>query len=134
PTEIEVTATRELVALVPGAEMARFFKTGADATSAALRLARHVTGQERVVTIGYNGWHDHFMFDTPGVPAVLRDYTFRMPLMAPTDEQPLLDLIAQRGSEIAVVLLSLPYNRRVSADYLQTLRETCKKHGVLFVL
>ncbi|MDI1442658.1 aminotransferase class III-fold pyridoxal phosphate-dependent enzyme [Polyangium sp. 6x1] len=134
PTEIEVTATRALVDLIPGAEMARFFKTGADATSAAIRLARHVTGKEKVVTIGYNGWHDHFMFDTPGVPAVLREYTYRMPLMAEADEQPLLDLIAKKGSEIAVVLLSLPYKRVVSTNFLRVLRETCHAHGVLFVL
>ncbi|MRG97497.1 aspartate aminotransferase family protein [Polyangium spumosum] len=134
PTEIEVTATRALVDLIPGAEMARFFKTGADATSAALRLARHVTGKEKVVTIGYNGWHDQFMFDTPGVPAVLREYTYRMPLMAEADERPLLDLITDKGSEIAAVLLSLPYKRCVSAEFLRVLRETCHAHGVLFVL
>ncbi|CAN94049.1 Glutamate-1-semialdehyde 2,1-aminomutase [Sorangium cellulosum So ce56] len=134
PTEVEVTATQDLVALTPGAEMARFFKTGADATSAAIRLARHVTGKERVVTIGYNGWHDHFMFDTPGVPAVLREYTYRMPLMAEADEQPLLDLIASKGPELALVLLSLPYKRCVSAEYLREVREACRAQGVLFVL
>nr|UZH23222.1 MxcL [myxobacterium MSr12020] len=134
PTEIEVTATSALVDLIPGAEMARFFKTGADATSAAIRLARHVTGRAKVVTIGYNGWHDHFMFDTPGVPAVFREYTYRMPLMAEADEKPLLDLIAEKGSEIAAVLLSLPYKRVVSGEFLRVLRETCHAHGVLFVL
>ncbi|WP_438020935.1 aminotransferase class III-fold pyridoxal phosphate-dependent enzyme [Sorangium sp. So ce315] len=134
PTEVEVTATRDLVAVIPGAEMARFFKTGADATSAAIRLARHVTGKEKVVTIGYNGWHDHFMFDTPGVPAVLREYTTRMPLMAEADEQPLLDLVASKGHEIALVLLSLPYKRCVSAEFLRALREACRAGGVLFVL
>lgn len=134
PTEIEVSATRELVELIPGAEMARFFKTGADATSGAIRLARHVTGKERIVTIGYNGWHDHFMFDTPGVPKVLREYTYRMSLMAEADEQPLLDLIATKGDEIAAVLLSLPYKRCVSAEFLHTLRDACRAHGVLFIL
>lgn len=134
PTEIEVSAARDLVALIPGAEMARFFKTGADATSAAVRLARHVTGKEKIVTIGYNGWHDHFMFDTPGVPAVLRDYTYRMSLMAEADEQPLLDLVASKGSELALVLLSLPYKRCASAEFLHTLKARCHEHGVLFVL
>jgi aminotransferase MxcL len=134
PAEIEVSAARALVDLIPGAEMARFFKTGADATSAAVRLARHVTGKEKIITVGYNGWHDHFMFDTPGVPAVLRDYTFRMPLMAEAHEEPLLELVRTRGAELALVLLSLPYNRQVSRAYLHTLRETCREHGVLFVL
>jgi aminotransferase MxcL len=134
PTEVEIEATRDLLSVIPGAEMARFFKTGADATSAAVRLARHITGRERIVAVGYNGWHDHFMFDTPGVPAAFKDYTFRMPLMAPAQEAPLLDLIAQRGAEIALVLLSVPYNRCLSHDFVHTLREACRAQGVLFVL
>jgi aminotransferase MxcL len=131
PTEVEIGATRELLELIPGADMARFFKTGADATSAAVRLARHLTGRERVVTIGYNGWHDHFMFDTPGVPAALRELTLRMPLMAEANEAELLELLDRRGGEIALVLLSLPYNRRVSSGFLQALRERCSQQGVL---
>jgi aminotransferase MxcL len=134
PTPIELEAARTLIGLIPGAEMARFFKTGADATSAAVRLARHLTKREKVVTVGYNGWHDHFMFDTPGVPAALRSLTLRMPLMSEEDEQPLLDLIAQRGDEIALVLLSLPYNRVVPKAYMHALRDACARRGVLFVL
>lgn len=134
PTEIEVSATREVVNMTPGADMTRFFKTGADATSAAVRLARHATGKDRVITIGYNGWHDHFMFDTPGVPPVLREYTYRMPLMAAADEQPLLDLLEKKGTELAAVLLSLPYKRCVTAEFLRTLQEKCRANGVLFVL
>jgi aminotransferase MxcL len=134
PTEIEISASEDLLPLVPGAEMVRFFKTGADATSAAVRLARHLTGRERIVTVGYNGWHDQFMFDTPGVPAALRELTVRMPLMAPPQEGELLELIATRGHEFAALLLSLPYNRCVSSDFLHRLREACRAQGVLFVL
>jgi aminotransferase MxcL len=134
PTELEVDTTRELVAMIPGAQMSRFFKTGADATSAAVRLARHITGKEKVVTVGYNGWHDHFMFDTPGVPAALQELTLRMPLMAEAHEPALLELIEARADELAVVLLSLPYNRVVSASFLHALRDTCRRKGVLFVL
>lgn len=133
PAPMEIDATRELIAIIPGAQMARFFKTGADATSAAVRLARHLTGKERIVTVGYNGWHDHFMFDTKGVPAVFKDYTFRMPLMRAEDEEPLLSLIENRCDEIALLLLSLPYNRVVSRDYLSRLRELCAQKNVLFV-
>jgi len=133
PTALEVDAARDLVDVVPGAQMARFFKTGADATSGAVRLARHITGRDRIVTVGYNGWHDHFMFDTKGVPAFFADYTLRMPLMSPNDESALLSLVESRGSELAMLLLSLPYNRRVSRDYLARLRDLCRDKGVLFV-
>lgn len=134
PTEVELGAARALLALTPGAEMVRFFKTGADATSAAVRLARHITGKSKFVTVGYNGWHDHFMFDTPGVPEVLKEYTLRMPLMAPDQEGPLLDLVATRGAELAAVLLCVPYNRVVSREFMHALRAQCQQQGVLFVL
>lgn len=133
PTEIELSATRELIELIPGAEMARFFKTGADATSAAVRLARHATGKERVITVGYNGWHDHFMFDTPGVPAALREYTQRMPLFAEADEAPLLAAVGQGGATLAAVLLSVPYTRELTAEFLRALRAACDDQGVLLV-
>ncbi|HEX6244970.1 MAG TPA: aminotransferase class III-fold pyridoxal phosphate-dependent enzyme, partial [Polyangiales bacterium] len=133
PTPIEIDAARDVVDAIPGADMVRFFKTGADATSAAVRLARHLTGRERIVTVGYNGWHDHFMFDTKGVPAHFRDYTLRMPLMREEDEPALLALLDARGSELALVLLSLPYNRCVSREFLLRLRERCRAQGVLLV-
>ncbi|QSQ26371.1 myxochelin B biosynthesis transaminase MxcL [Pyxidicoccus parkwayensis] len=134
PTPVELTAAQAVLDLIPGAEMVRFFKTGADATSSAVRLARYITGKERIITVGYNGWHDHFMFDTPGVPAALTGLTMRMPLFTEPDEAALLSSIAQHGKELAVVLLSVPYNRVLSREFFKALRATCTAHGVLLVL
>ncbi|KFE66588.1 myxochelin B biosynthesis transaminase MxcL [Hyalangium minutum] len=134
PTPIEVSAVRALVDVIPGAEMARFFKTGADATSAAVRLGRHLTGKERIITVGYNGWHDHFMFDTPGVPAALAQHTMRLPLFTEPDEAALLAAIEQNAKQLALVLLSVPYNRVLSREFMQKVRATCTAHEVLLVL
>ncbi len=134
PTPVEVSAAQALVDIIPGAELVRFFKTGADATSAAVRLARHVTGRELIITVGYNGWHDHFMFDTPGVPAALARNTLRMPLFTPPDEAALLDSIEKNAQQLAVVLLSVPYNRCLSREFVQKLRAVCTAHGVLLAL
>jgi aminotransferase MxcL len=134
PAPVEITAARLLTEIIPGAEQVRFFKTGADANSAAVRLARFITGKEKIVTVGYNGWHDHYMFDTPGVPEVIQELTYRMPLFTPQDEQPLLDLVNEKGSELAAVLLSVPYNRELQPQFLRSLRDACKNKGVLFVI
>ncbi|MBD1583974.1 aspartate aminotransferase family protein [Pseudoalteromonas sp. S16_S37] len=133
PTPIEVQTAQTLVDVIPGAQMARFFKTGADANSAAVRLARHVTGRDEIMTVGYNGWHDQYMFDTPGVPAVIAQLTHRMPLFTPADEPKIIEKIAERKDELAVVLLSVPYNRVLEKAFLQQLRETCTEHGVILV-
>lgn len=133
PTELEVRATERLIELLPGAEMARFFKTGADATSAAVRLARAITGRPEIICVGYNGWHDHFMFDTPGVPPELARLSHRMPLRTREQEEPLLKLIAERHDRLAAVLLSVPYNRTLDVAFLQRLRTACTAASALLV-
>lgn len=134
PAPVEIKTAQTLVDMIPGAEMVRFFKTGADANSAAIRLARFVTKKEEIVTVGYNGWHDQYMFDTPGVPKVVQQYTHRMPLFTPADEQPLLDLVEEKGDSLAAVLLSVPYNRELSGEFVQRLQHACNHKNVLFVL
>lgn len=134
PTPVEVRVAQALTKIIPGAEMLRFFKTGADATSAAVRLARHLTGKPRILTVGYNGWHDHFMVDTPGVPPQVAELTTRVPLFTPPDEGALLQRIVDGAPGLAAVLLSVPYNRCLDRGFVHELRATCTAHGVLFVL
>ena len=44
--------------VIPNAENVFFMKTGSDATSGAVRLARCFTNKNMVLRWGYNGWHD----------------------------------------------------------------------------
>jgi len=74
PLEVEVS---ELVAeVIPSAESVRFTKTGAEATSAAVRVARAHTGREKILSCGYHGWHDWYIGVLPrkaGVPQGVQD-------------------------------------------------------------
>jgi glutamate-1-semialdehyde 2,1-aminomutase/spore coat polysaccharide biosynthesis protein SpsF len=75
PHSIEIDVAERVLALVPGAERVRFAKSGSDATSAAVRLARATTGRERVIVAGYHGWHDWYIGSTTrnkGVPEAVR--------------------------------------------------------------
>ena len=49
---------KELIQIIPCAEMVKFFTGGSDATSAAIRIARVYTGKDKVIRWGYHGWHD----------------------------------------------------------------------------
>jgi len=49
--------TAELISkVIPCAQKVRFLKTGGEAISACIRLARAYTGRDHIVQIGYNGW------------------------------------------------------------------------------
>jgi glutamate-1-semialdehyde-2,1-aminomutase len=56
PLEIELA--EELIDTIPSAEMVRYFLSGSEATSAAVRIARAYTGKDTIVKWGYHGWHD----------------------------------------------------------------------------
>jgi len=57
---IQLELARILIDYVPCAERVRFLKTGTEATQAAVRLARQITGRAHVARHGYHGWADMF--------------------------------------------------------------------------
>jgi glutamate-1-semialdehyde 2,1-aminomutase len=70
-SELEVEVAENICDKFPQIEMLRFLKTGSEACSAALRIARAATGRSHVVSEGYHGWHDEFTSLTPpsiGIP------------------------------------------------------------------
>jgi glutamate-1-semialdehyde 2,1-aminomutase len=70
-SELEVIVTELLIDTIPCAEMARFGKNGADATTIGVRVARAVTGRDHIAYCGYHGWHDWYIANTDlnsGIP------------------------------------------------------------------
>ncbi len=59
PEEVELT--ERLVELHPWADMARFARSGGEANSVAIRLARAASGKDNVAFCGYHGWHDWYL-------------------------------------------------------------------------
>ena len=59
PLEVELS---ELICdIIPNAEAVKITKTGADACSAAVRVARAFTKRDKVFCCGYHGWHDWYI-------------------------------------------------------------------------
>ena len=128
PLEVEVA---ELVAeLVPGAEQVRFSKTGADVTSAAIRLARAFTGRPRVLCCGYHGWHDWYVSVTErsrGVPEAVADLTSTF------QYNDLDSLVEGLDDETACVILEPTTFEEPKPGFLAGVRELCTERGALLV-
>jgi glutamate-1-semialdehyde 2,1-aminomutase len=76
PSQLETTLAEKMKELIPCAEMSRFLKTGSEATSAAVKIARSFTKREHIAICGYHGWHDWFTVSTPknkGIPKCYAD-------------------------------------------------------------
>lgn len=134
PTLLEVEAVEAVSRLVPGAERVRFLKTGADACSAAVRLARLVTGRPRLASCGYHGWHEQFDPTTPGALGALGPWFLPFDVLQEEGPASLETVLEHHGREVAAVVLSLPYNPVLSSAGLRRVRELCDRHGALLIL
>lgn len=122
-----------LVAAMPGAEAVRFTKTGSEAAAAAVRVARAVTGRDRVVVAGYHGWHDWYIGATSrrlGVPAATSDLVEAVPAGS---LQALRELLERRTGEVAAVIIEPAGAREPELRELQQVVDLAHKHGALAI-
>ena len=57
----EVKLAEKLIEINPWADMARFSRSGGEACSIAVRVARASTKKDKVLFCGYHGWHDWYL-------------------------------------------------------------------------
>ena len=125
----EVELAERLHALIPCAERVQFLKTGAEATAAAIRLARTYTGRAHVVGCGYFGWHD-WSSDAAGVPQDTRQLYTRVPF----DDMSALDrAVEAAGNDLAAIVLEPVAEREPSEMWLLRARELCDARGAALI-
>jgi glutamate-1-semialdehyde aminotransferase len=131
PLEIEVAEM--LQAMIPCAEMVAFAKNGSDSLTAAVRVARAVTGRRTILQYGMHGFHDWYICSWPqvrGIPDVLRPYI---------ESFPYGDLAALRArfdahpNDIAAVVMEPVREILPPPGYLEGVREITRQHGSLFI-
>src|SRR5437867_4669469 len=151
---------RLLPEVTPGdLSMSFFANGGAEANENAVKLARWYTGRHKVIA-RYRGYHGatagaitltgdpRRWAAEPGIPGVVRmldPYTYRCPAGHPdpcpvcTGGPHLEEILMYEGPETvaAVILETVTGTNGVippPPGYLQSIRETCDRHGVLLIL
>jgi len=132
PTLCEVEAAEKLSTACGGGGV-RFFKSGADACSAAIRLARAATGRSLIASTGYHGCHDQFMVGTPGVLPEQATHFVTIDPFATDGPNALETVIARSGDRLAAYLLALPYDRVLSVERARALETATKRAGALLI-
>src|SRR5690606_10196415 len=120
-----------LVEHIPCAEKALFVKSGSEATAAAIRLARIATGRDKVIRLGYHGWHDWCCKRDAGIPRAVRDLVL-------TFEYNNLDSLAQvleaNKGEVACVIMWPCEVETPAPGFLEGVKKLAHEHGALFIL
>jgi len=94
---------KKLSQLVPSSEKSIFLKTGSDATTASIRIARAYTNRIKVMRCGYHGWHDWCVEMKGGVPEKFYEdvYEFRYNHL-----EQLEDLMGRYGDQTAAIIMT----------------------------
>ncbi|ASO18727.1 glutamate-1-semialdehyde aminotransferase [Actinoalloteichus hoggarensis] len=126
PQRIELA--ERLCERYPAGEKAVFCKTGSEATTTAIRLARAYTGRDLILTSGYHGWHDwQLTYLQMGYDPASRVANFGY------NETGLARMLAEFGDEVAGVIVT-PEPAWFDAAYYRRLSDLCARHGVPFII
>ncbi len=126
PKEIELAET--LARLIPSCDMLSYFTGGSGATTGAVKIARAVTGRDRVLRCGYHGWHDWADPDGAGVPKAVGALTTAVGY---NDLGSLKQALEAHREEYAVFMLEAFQGRGPSDGYLAGVQQLCAEHGTL---
>jgi glutamate-1-semialdehyde 2,1-aminomutase len=147
PNELEVELAEEIVAAVPSIEMVRMVNSGTEATMSAIRLARGVTGRDKLIKFEgcYHGHADSLLVkagsgvatlglpDSPGVPAALARNTITVPF---NDANAVEDVFKQHDDIAAVIVEPVVGNMGCvppREGFLQALRDLTTQNGALLI-
>jgi glutamate-1-semialdehyde aminotransferase len=127
---------QKLIDIIPCAEKVILVKTGSDATSVAVRIARGFTDKNTILRCGYHGWHDWAVEVHGGVPQCVQDLTIEFEYGDLRDLEAKLDASKGDVAGIIVTPVGHPLAKPVMAPpagYLQSVRALADKHGALLI-
>ena len=127
---------RKLNELIPSAEMSIFLKTGSDATTAAIRIARAYTNRTKVMRCGYHGWHDWCVEMKGGIPEKFYEDVYEFNY---NNLEQLQELMSRYGNETAAIIMTPfghPLHQKMQVPkpgFLEGVRELANKYGAVLV-
>jgi 3-aminobutanoyl-CoA transaminase len=127
---------KKLTELVPCSELSIFLKTGSDATTASIRIARAYTGRMKVMRCGYHGWHDWCVEMKGGIPEKFYEdvHEFRYNNLNQLEE-----LMAKYGDQTAAIIMTPfghPNHQKMeepAPGFLEGVRELANRYGAVLV-
>jgi glutamate-1-semialdehyde aminotransferase len=141
----EVFLAEKLVEINPWADMVRFARSGGEANSIAIRIARAASGKDKVAICGYHGWHDWYLsanhnsgddlsnhllggLSTNGVPKNLKDtvYPFHY-----NDFEELKNIVNQ--NDIGVIKMEVMRNFGPEDNFLQKVRDLATENNIVLI-
>lgn len=141
----EVYLIEKLIAMHPWAHMGRLARSGGEANSVAIRIARAASGKDNVAICGYHGWHDWYLsanlgddasldghllpgLQPNGVPRNLKGTVFPFNYNNYTQLEVLVS-----ARDIGVIKMEVVRNMGPEDDFLRKVRKLATDRGIVLI-
>ena len=141
----EVYLAERLIELHPWADMVRFARSGGEANSIAIRIARASVKKSKVAICGYHGWHDWYLaanlgdekslaghllpgLEPNGVPEELRGTVLPFTY---NDYAGLENLVEKNN--VGVIKMEVSRNFGPENGFLEKVRELATRRGIVLI-
>ncbi|MAZ25430.1 MAG: aminotransferase class III [Porticoccaceae bacterium] len=143
----EVELAEKLVCLHHWADMARFSRSGGEACSIAIRIARAHAKRDKVLFCGYHGWHDWYLSSNiedatnlnqqllAGLSSdgVAKNLTGTALPFTYNDLDGFCNLVARHKGEIAAVIMEPMRGSAPNQGFLEGIREITREQGIVLI-
>jgi glutamate-1-semialdehyde 2,1-aminomutase len=141
----EVYLAEKLIEINPWADMVRFARSGGEANSIAIRIARAASGKDNVAVCGYHGWHDWYLsanhngnddlsghlipgLSPKGVPKNLKNSVFPFNY---NDYESLLNIV--ENNNIGIIKMEVIRNFEPKDGFLNKVRDLATKKNIVLI-
>ena len=134
--QIQNKLAKKLRELIPCCEKMVFVKTGSDATTIGVRVARGYTKRTKILRCGYHGWHSWCVEGKGGIPEKLYEDVFEFEY---NNLDKISKLMQKYGNDVAAIVIT-PINHpggheveMPDSGYLEGVRELADKYDALLM-
>jgi glutamate-1-semialdehyde 2,1-aminomutase len=141
----EVYLAEKLIEMHPWAHMVRFARSGGEANSIAIRIARAASGRDKVAVCGYHGWHDWYLaanienednldghllpgLKAKGVPESLAGTVLPFEY---NNFSELTDII--NNNDVGVIKMEVMRNDKPENNFLHKIRNLCNRNNIILI-
>ena len=149
-TETEVVLAEKICKHVKGVEKVQFCNGGSDATFHAIRLARAITGREKIIKNqgSFHGWHDYVLVNNLTMPekpgeivpesdGMLKCAMDKAVITRINDLDDFRRACKENKGEIAAAIFDLGAATigciRLTDEYIEGVRKICDEEGIILI-
>tara|TARA_Y100000590_G_C15696621_1_gene1005363 strand:+ start:66 stop:2246 length:2181 start_codon:yes stop_codon:yes gene_type:complete len=143
----EVYLSEKLLELHPWFDMVKYARSGGEANSIAIRIARAASGKDNIAICGYHGWHDWYLsanlnsskeknldnhlikgMSIDGVPKKLKNTVFPFNY---GDFEAIKQLVKKQN--IGVIKMEVCRNTEPNINFLKKIRNLANKYKIVLI-